>query len=718
MPSGAAVGDAPSGAIKSTFRPDVQGLRTIAVLAVIADHLFHWPSGGFVGVDVFFVISGFLITSLLLREHEKTGRISFVGFYRRRAKRILPIALIVIVATLTAAYFLFNEARFWQTMWDALWAALFSSNWGFAIQGTDYFGSTQAVSPLQHYWSLAVEEQFYLVWPWLMVLIFAAVLAMKGTVKHARRIILFAIVILTAASFAWSLWESDTNATWAYFSTLSRAWELGVGAILAAAAPLFTRIPGLLRTVLSWAGLVGIAASLFVVSDASGFPAPGAALPVLATAVVIGAGIGQTPKHIYLLNNRASSYIGDISYSLYLWHWPVIVFAGVLFGGSRLSYYGAVILAVATFSVVSYHFIEDPIRRSNLFESKKGNGQASPRREPISVRLKLVAIGATAVAIAGLVVAPLALDKPAAAPTDVGASCSAESDAESEVLLEDACEEIGAALALTSWPDMTPTMDEVLASDPGKIETDCHTIHRPTDPEKCVWGNPEGQFEIVLVGDSTSRAYARSFVDIATRNPDVRLTLWTFTGCRFTSVTSKGNDPYSAKLCPGRVADAIAYIQERKPDLVVITNEYGLNVQASGEEVTDEIWKSGLEDVVDQIKDSAARILFLAATPLGANPGECYTPISTPQDCESKVLSRATRERRMAIDRELADEVNGVFIDSTSFMCLEDRCPAVIADIPARFDAVHLSAAFAAHLSPLIEALLVEHGLLDAADGK
>lgn len=711
MPSGATFSDAPSGTPKSTFRPDVQGLRAIAVLAVISDHLFHRPSGGFAGVDVFFVISGFLITSLLLREHEKTGRISFVGFYRRRAKRILPAALVVILATLVAAFFFFNGTRLTQTVFDSLWAALFSANWAFAVQGTDYFGSTQAVSPLQHYWSLAVEEQFYLVWPWLMLLIIAVVAMVKGTAKHAQRTILIAIVILSVTSFVWSLWESSASPTWAYFSTLSRAWELGVGATLAAAASLFARTPGALRTVMSWVGLLGIVASLLLVSDESSFPAPWAALPVLATAMVIAAGIGETPKHVYVLDNRVASYIGDISYSLYLWHWPIIVFAGVLYGGSRLSYYVAVVFATATLSVVSYHFIEDPVRRSNLFESKKGRAQQSSRNKPISFRLKLVAIGATIVALAGVVVVPVVLERPAAAPGVVSASCSSDSQTTSTALLEDLCNEIKVSLAATEWPDMTPTMDDVLAHDPGKIETDCHTIHRPKDTEKCVWGNPQGDFEIVLVGDSTSRAYARTFVDIASRNPDVRVTLWTFTGCRFNSVASKGNDPYSARICPDRVVAAIDYIQERQPDLVVITNEYGARVQANGDKLTDEVWRAGLDDVVSQIKDSATHIVFLAATPLGANPGECYTPLSSPQDCVSKVLSSSVRESRMAIDKDLASEVGGVFIDSTGFMCLDDLCPAVIANIPARFDSVHLSAALASHLSPLIEELLVESGV-------
>lgn len=360
------------------FRPDIQGLRMIAVVAVILDHLLGWPSGGFVGVDIFFVISGFLITSLLLREHEKTGTISFLGFYTRRVKRIIPAAVLVIGATVVTAWFLFAPGRLRSTLGDAIWAFVFAANWRFGITGTDYFNADSAVSPLQHFWSLAVEEQFYLVWPWVMLAIFALISYGRGTRRRARVVVLAAIIVLTAGSFAWALWETSTVPTWAYFSTFSRAWELGIGALLAVVAGVFSGIPPWLRTALAWAGLVGIAISVFLVSaDHGGFPAPLAALPVLATALVITSGTGGDARFIWPITNRVSSYIGDISYSLYLWHFPFVIFLGPFFPENGWVYYVIALLLMCSVSMLSYHLVEDPIRRGK--RGSEGDA-AGPRR--------------------------------------------------------------------------------------------------------------------------------------------------------------------------------------------------------------------------------------------------------------------------------------------------------------------------------------------------
>lgn len=183
------------------LRSDIQGLRAFAVIVVILDHLLHWPSGGFIGVDIFFVISGFVITESLLQEQERTGSISFSAFYKRRVKRILPASTLVLVVTVTASFLTYNQSRFISVAWDAVWALFFSGNWHFAAAGTDYFQSGGPVSPLQHYWSLAVEEQFYFVWPWVMLLIFALLSRRSNTGTAPRIAVGAAITVTCAASF-------------------------------------------------------------------------------------------------------------------------------------------------------------------------------------------------------------------------------------------------------------------------------------------------------------------------------------------------------------------------------------------------------------------------------------------------------------------------------------------------------------------------------------
>ena len=361
------------------LRPDIQGLRAVAVVAVILDHAIGWPIGGFVGVDVFFVISGFLITGLLLRDIERTGRVSFRDFYGKRIRRILPAALLVLVVVTAAAFVVFNVTRAWQTVWDAVYSLVFVVNWHFAVQGTDYFHASDAVSPLQHFWSLSVEEQFYLVWPGLLLLLtFLLPAALRKNrarrMRAVRLTVAAAAMIIVAVSFGWAMLQTASDPTVAYFSTLTRAWELGVGALLATAVPLLRRLPAVLRGLLGWAGLAGVVASFFLVDGgATPFPGPGAALPVAATAVLIAGGVGGGRQgHLSPITNPVTVFLGDLSYSLYLWHFPVIVFFAVLLPTPGTSTTVIVLATIAALAVVSYFLVEQPLHRSPLLQSFRG----------------------------------------------------------------------------------------------------------------------------------------------------------------------------------------------------------------------------------------------------------------------------------------------------------------------------------------------------------
>src|ERR1700722_10681794 len=215
------------------FRPDIEGLRAIAVGLVLVFHAYGTPfSGGFVGVDVFFVISGFLITDILLREHSKTGRVSILGFYARRARRILPASALVVVATVIASYYFLGFLTGNDVAAAAKWTAVFAANIHFGFVGTDYFGSRLPPSPLLHMWSLGVEEQFYVVWPALFLIL---VLIARGA--HHRRAIAASLIAIIAASFAWSIFQTAADPTWAYFSPFTRTCELGLGALVAVLGP-------------------------------------------------------------------------------------------------------------------------------------------------------------------------------------------------------------------------------------------------------------------------------------------------------------------------------------------------------------------------------------------------------------------------------------------------------------------------------------------------
>ncbi|BBX71569.1 acyltransferase family protein [Mycolicibacterium psychrotolerans] len=333
-------------------------MRTLAVLAVFATHLIGWPRGGFVGIDVFFVISGFFVTDMLLRAAGPTGAVSPGRFWLDRARRILPTALAVLIATYVASVFLLPD-RVHDIGVDALFSLVFLANWRFAAPGIE------PGSPLLHYWPLSIEEQFYLVWPLLVLAITA--LVVRRAWSRGRWVGLVAATsgVLTAASLGWATYQTAFSPHGAFFDTAARAWELGVGALLATAVGVFTHTPVWMRPLLSWAGVALITASLVLISpDSGGFPVPWALLPVAGTALVIAAGIGSEPMFQPLLRNQAATYLGDLSYALYLVHWPVIVLLGTVMDTSVYFYAGALALSFGL-AIACHHFLENPLRHGS-----------------------------------------------------------------------------------------------------------------------------------------------------------------------------------------------------------------------------------------------------------------------------------------------------------------------------------------------------------------
>ena len=274
------------------FRADIQGLRAVAVGLVALDHANVGPfDGGFVGVDVFFVISGYLITALLLREADRTGRVSLRDFYARRARRILPAALLVIVATIGLSMRFLDGAAALLVGEQSIWATFFAANIKFSIDSTDYFAADQPASPLQHYWSLAVEEQFYLFWPLILL---AALVLLRKRFDGPHKPAILVLLVATAASVAWSLYSTAHSPLSAYFSTTARAWELAIGALGAAAMPYLAKIGPSPRAVASWVGVALIGYAALMYDPSTPFPGSAAALPVVGAALLLVGGHGAS----------------------------------------------------------------------------------------------------------------------------------------------------------------------------------------------------------------------------------------------------------------------------------------------------------------------------------------------------------------------------------------------------------------------------------------
>ena len=358
LASGEEAGTAPD---DRKFRPDVEGLRALAVGLVVLYHAgFPRLTGGYVGVDVFFVISGFVITGLLLRERTGTGKTSIVDFYARRVRRILPAATLVILVTVAADYVLLGSVDGNNVANDGRWAAVFLANFHFLEVGTNYLQSLRPPSPLQHYWSLSVEEQFYVVFPTL----FLVVAAVRG--KLSTRLRMVAVLgVIVVGSFAWSVVQTSAHPSAAYFSPLTRAWELALGGLIAVSTPWLKKLEGQLATAMTWGGLAAILYASFHFNAFTPYPGSAVAVPVLGAGLIIAGGVA-VPRHgaELLLGRKGAQWLGRRSYSLYLWHWPVLIIATEYATKKNLPFLQNVplVLVATVLSMATYRYLENPVR--------------------------------------------------------------------------------------------------------------------------------------------------------------------------------------------------------------------------------------------------------------------------------------------------------------------------------------------------------------------
>jgi peptidoglycan/LPS O-acetylase OafA/YrhL len=361
LPSGDQSGTAPG---DRKFRPDVEGLRAIAVLLVVLYHArIPWMTGGYVGVDVFFVISGFVITGLLLRERAATAHTHVLTFYGRRARRIVPAASLVTLATVLASYHWLGFITGDEVAADAHAAILFFANFHFIGIGTNYLTAQRPPSPLQNLWSLSVEEQFYFVYPAFFIL--AATLGRRLSLRLKLSALL---VLVIAASLAWSIHQTPTDGVVAYFSPFTHAWELALGCLVAVMTTRLSGMRGAVSGTATWAGFGCIFAAAVTFGDTTQYPGYAVALPVVGAALVIAGGV-SVPRYGVerLLRLVPLQWLGKLSYSLYLWHWPLLAVAAQR-SGKTLSVGTSLVwvLVALVLSIATYLLVENPIRHASF----------------------------------------------------------------------------------------------------------------------------------------------------------------------------------------------------------------------------------------------------------------------------------------------------------------------------------------------------------------
>ncbi|MFG2056729.1 acyltransferase family protein [Micromonospora sp. NPDC048930] len=695
VPPGERVAPWLGGAPVAGYRPDVQGLRAFAVVVVILEHVFHRPAGGFIGVDVFFVISGFLITGLLLKEHDRAGRISIADFYRRRIRRIVPMAVLVLACTYLASSLLFLGERVQSTAWDTLWAALFAANWRFAFVGTDYWQTDGPVSPLRHYWSLSVEEQFYVVWPVLLLLVLGLA-ARRGRQGSRSRWTVGAVLgTVVLGSIAFAIREVSDQPTVAYFSTFSRAWELGVGALLAVAAPLLARIPAPARPAYQWLGLTGLVVSVLTITAQTPFPVPGAFLSVISAALVIAGGVGGQ-RLMVPLTNRAVRYVGDISYSLYLWHFPLLVLIGAALPGGGYAVPLLVLAATAVLSVLSYHLVEDPIRRSSWLE-RRAAGRPDRRTGGAPVRwvAALVALAATVATVATVTVR---------SPSSPGAA-----EAETVTSENELTGQIRAALDATDWPLLAPSVGEL--GELGFTQGDARGC-KPAVPNgnDCAVTRPRPGKLAVVVGDSIAAAWL----------PSVRAVLepmgWvvqdlTYAGCPFLASDTVSPVDRITRACPGHKEAVRAFIKALEPELVIVSNAYRQRFTVTGGNASLPEWERAARTAEDEWLAAAGKVVELQPPPVGVDPKTCITRISAPRDCIS--TPSAEHQLYAKAEQRIWSGKGSWHIPTTDWFCVAGRCPIFVGGVIVRRDANHITVEYARKLAPLLRSALAP--ILDSA---
>jgi peptidoglycan/LPS O-acetylase OafA/YrhL len=479
----------------SSFRADIEGLRAVAILMVMLYHLgVEQAPGGFAGVDVFFVISGFLITGLLLREIVRTGTISLVGFYARRAKRLLPAATLVLLATALAAYIVLPKTRWQETAGDMLAASAYVINWRLAARSVDYLAEDSVPSLVQHYWSLAVEEQYYLVWPALLVL---GLWLLRGRV-NPRTLVWCALLLVGLPSLAWSIYQTPVDQGPAYFSTATRMWQLAVGGGVALLGASLGKIPPAWAALSGWAGLLAIAATAAFVTPGVMWPGYAAALPTLGAAAIIVGGYSQSGYGVgKVLGNRVFIHVGALSYSLYLWHWPVIEIAKAEYGEPTGLLRIVVVIVSYVLAWLTYRLVENPIRHSKAMHENA--------RYALSAGLNFTMLGVLSAA-ALLIAFQHQTRGGADSPRALGA-----------MVLDGKARNNPAGRPVDSVDWMTPEPGMAREDVPSYYK-DCYVRYSSSEPKECYYGDPSGQTTIAMVGDSKIGQWLPAMIKVAEKN--------------------------------------------------------------------------------------------------------------------------------------------------------------------------------------------------------
>ena len=664
------------------------------MLLVVLNHAgVPFLGGGYVGVDVFFVLSGFLITGILLAEAAEHGRVSLSNFYVRRARRILPAAALTLVTTDIAAHYLVNFVRAREAVTDSIWASLFTVNIHFARQGSDYFALAQPPSAVQHFWTLAVEEQFYLVWPLVLALVLFGVRFRRRGPQAVGRLALrrLLVVILAAAiaSLAWSIHDTAVMPTAAYFSTFARAWELALGAALAIAASSLTRLPAHAQVAVGWLGLIGVACAAVLFSGSTRFPGYAALLPATSAVLVIAAGARQQPPLGVgrVLSLAPFRYVGDRSYAFYLWHWPVLIISAQ-YAGDELSTGTKLLLLGGAFllSIISYGAFENPLRRVR-WRTPIG-ALLWPASAAVVLLVALVILGsldetAARADAAAAAVRPAALVDPAAP----GGAVRAGAKPLPAVVAAVEAARRGAPIPAPLTPSVAHLRGDFYTFPDG-----CAAGRGQTSSKLCRLGDTSSAKSIAVFGDSHAQMWMATILHMARRDgwavvPFVK------DGCIPRSWSHPG------RVCGGWYRWAKAHAAAMHPDVTLIADSWAAT-RSPGPDIR------AVGSLSASMKRYSASVIVVGDAPhQDRDPTNCLlAPNATMKTCTTK----ATRDDLYA-DTTIASNARrhrvgfmntrGWFCARTPASALQYLCPLVVNRTITCVDQGHISRTYSLELA-------------------
>lgn len=670
---------------KAIPRGDIQGLRAIAVVFVVLYHL--WPAslpGGFIGVDAFFVISGFLITSHLVRKPPANIR-DVRAFWMRRVKRLLPAAFFVLVVSLAGIRLLAPDTVWRDWVGQVLASAFYVENWALAASSVDYLGADNAPAPAQHFWSLSVEEQFYLLWPLVIGGLFSL-----GAARGAMRMLVprLGVLSIIVLSLAHSIHLTSSEPGIAYFSTLTRGWEFAAGGLIAlipAASERFRKSHT--AAAVSWAGLAAIFYAAIVYGSSTPFPGIAAALPVCGTAAVIWAHAGARSSPTRALAWKPARFLGDHSYSIYLWHWPLLVLAPFALGTLHWPEKLGLVAATVFLSMFTKAFIEDLLR------------QKMDRSTAMTAGRFLLA-GSLGVGLAGGAFLGLAVQREQT-PAEVAAHVL-----ETQESIGIPC--FGAASMVNDCEESPggPYVPSPAAAKNDKSEAyadKCWSAGKFDTRPICTYGN--GATKVALVGNSHAGQWLPALQEIAEER---NWTINTFLASRCSPTDSEldFDDAASAEGCLDFGAWVLEQTSRGQFDLIIASARQSLPVDGEDLQSTQAEAISGYESYLEKWTAGGTPIVVLRDTPFPKNtvpniPDCIASSIEPLAECSGTPSTWQSIDPLAEAARKWGSDQLSV-VDMSEFFCREHTCPAIIGSVIPYFDGSHLTATYVRTLTPYL----------------